>query len=292
MQANDFIHPEDRAALEQMQSIPGFTMIVKKALVVGLETMQYGVNMASSIRLSEKQLPEIYKHLPPICQKLGINEPEFYLQMDPNPNAWTYGDTRIFITVTSGLLEMMSNEELDAVIAHECGHILCRHVLYHTIAQWITMGVDVLGVLGNLAMPVQYAMMYWYRKSELSADRAASIVTSPETVTKVMARLAGGPQKITSKINFEEWAKQADDYDNIQNSNLWNKALQIAVIAGLNHPFAAVRVREIMKWGESEQYKRLKNAKLMPGKSKHVCPNCNNVVDDGWKFCQYCGNRL
>lgn len=258
MQANDFIHPEDKAALEQMQNIPGFTLIVKKILSVGFETMQYGVNMASTIRLSKKQLPEIYKHLPPICKKLGIEEPEFYLQMDPNPNAWTFGDTRIFIIVTSGLVEMMSDEELDAVLAHECGHILCHHVLYHTVAQWLAKGMDVLGILGNLALPVQYAMLYWYRKSELSADRAASIVTSPETVTKVMARLAGGPQSITSKIDFNEWAKQADEYDDIKNENVWNKALQLAVIAGLSHPFAAVRVREVLKWSESEQYKNIK----------------------------------
>ena len=73
-----------------------------------------------------------------------------------------------------------------------------------------------------------------------------------------MARLAGGPQSITSKIDFNEWAKQADEYDDIKNENVWNKALQLAVIAGLSHPFAAVRVREVLKWSESEQYKNIK----------------------------------
>ena len=68
--------------------------------------------------------------------------------MDPQPNAWTSGDTKIFITVTSGLVEMLSEKELDAVIAHECGHILCRHVLYHTVARYILSGVDALGFLG------------------------------------------------------------------------------------------------------------------------------------------------
>lgn len=291
MNANDFIHPEDRAALEQMEGIPGFAFVVKKILAIGLETLQYGVNMASTIRLSEKQLPELYRHLPPICQKLGIEEPEFYLQMDPMPNAWTYGDTRIFITITSGLVDMMSDEELDAVIAHECGHILCRHVLYHTIAQWLAKGLDVMGILGAAALPVKYAMLYWYRKSELSADRAASIVTSPRTVAMTMARLSGGPQSITSNIDLEEWTKQADKYDIIRNSNTWNKALQIAVIAGLDHPFAAVRVREILKWGNSNQYAMLKNSKLLTGNYK-TCPNCGKPINDGWGFCRFCGHKL
>lgn len=290
MKPSDFIHPEDAAALRQMENIPGFATLVKKILAIGIENLQYGVNMASSIRLSEKQLPQLYRHLPPICQKLGIKEPEFYLQMNPIPNAWTSGDTRIYITMTSGLVEMMSDEELDAIIAHECGHILCRHVLYHTVAGWLTEGLT--GVLGDLTLPIRYAILYWSRKSELSADRAASIITSPEVVASTMARLSGGPKSITSQIDMQEWARQADEYEKIQNDGLWNKALQLSVIAGLDHPFSAVRVREILKWGESEQYRQIKNGGSLFNPSAHVCPNCGSAVEDDWKFCRNCGQKL
>lgn len=290
MKPSDFIHPEDAAALRQMENIPGFATLVKKILAIGIENLQYGVNMASSIRLSEKQLPQLYRHLPPICQKLGIKEPEFYLQMNPMPNAWTSGDTRIYITMTSGLVEMMSDEELDAIIAHECGHILCRHVLYHTVAGWLTEGLT--GVLGDLTLPIRYAILYWSRKSELSADRAASIITSPEVVASTMARLSGGPKSITSQIDMQEWARQADEYEKIQNDGLWNKALQLSVIAGLDHPFSAVRVREILKWGESEQYRQIKNGDSLFNPSAHVCPNCGSAVEDDWKFCRNCGQKL
>lgn len=293
MKPSDFIHPEDAAALRQMESIPGFAAIVKKILAVGIETLQYGINMASSIRLSESQLPEIYRHLPPICRKMGIPEPEFYLQMSPIPNAWTSGDTRIYITVTSALVEMMSDEELDAIIAHECGHILCRHVLYHTVAQWLSGGLASLGVLGKLAVPVEFAILYWYRKSELSADRAASIITSPEVVASTMARLSGGPKSITSQIDLNEWARQADEYDKIQNDGLWNKALQLSVIAGLSHPFSAVRVREILKWGNSEQYRIIKNGGAASGcQASNRCPRCGAEIESGWKFCRNCGQKL
>ena len=275
-----------------MEGIPGFAALVKKILAIGIENLQYGMNMASTIRLSERQLPAIYRHLPPICKRLGIHEPEFYLQMNPVPNAWTSGDTRIYITVTSSLVEMMSDEELDAIIAHECGHILCRHVLYHTVAQWISSGLANLGILGTLATPIQYALLYWHRKSELSADRAASIITSPEVVASTMARLSGGPKSITSQIDLKEWASQADEYDKIQNSGLWNKTLQLAVIAGLDHPFSAVRVREILKWGESEQYRMIKNGGTVDSFSGRTCNRCGSAVEDGWRFCRNCGAPL
>ncbi|MCR5038646.1 MAG: M48 family metalloprotease, partial [Bacteroidales bacterium] len=84
-------------------------------------------------------------------------------KMDPIPNAWTFGDTRIYITLTSGLVDMLTDEELDSVIAHECGHILCRHVLYHTVAEWVKSGLASLGILGSLAVPIEYALLYWSR---------------------------------------------------------------------------------------------------------------------------------
>lgn len=292
MSPSDFIHPEDAAALQQMESIPGFGTLIKKVLAVGIENLQYGVNMASTIRLSERQLPDLYRHLPPICHKLGIREPELYLKMDPIPNAWTFGDTRIYITLTSGLVDMLTDEELDSVIAHECGHILCRHVLYHTVAEWVKSGLASLVILGSLAVPIEYALLYWSRKSELSADRAAAIVTSPEIVASVQARLSGGPSSITSKIDLNEWAKQADEYDRIQNSGLWNKTLQLSVIAGLDHPFAAVRVREILNWGESEQFRRIRKVSLLGAGSGKRCPNCDSHVDDNWLFCRKCGHKL
>ena len=290
MKAPDFTHPEDAAALRQMEAIPGFQQLVKKILAVGIEQMSYGINMASSIRLSEKQLPDLYHHLPPICEKMDIPEPEFYLQMDPNPNAWTSGDTRIWITVTSGLVEMMNDEELDAIIAHECGHILCRHVLYHTLAQWLTKGLSFNGLLDKLSVPAQFALLYWQRKSELSADRAAAMVTSPQLVAQVMARLSGGSQNLTKDIDLQEWALQANKYDEIKNDGLWNKTLQMTITAFQSHPFAAVRVREILNWSQSEQYRSL--IKREEEKENSICPNCKKHIETTWKYCKHCGYCL
>lgn len=287
----EFIHPEDAAALRQLESIPGFPALVKKIMALGFEQLQYGLNMATAIRLSPTQLPNIYNHLPPICEKLGIAEPEFYLQMDPEPNAWTFGDTKVYITVTSGLIELLNDEELDAVIAHECGHILCHHVLYHSIARYLLSGADSLGILGTLTVPIQYAIYYWQRKSELSCDRCASIITSPAILARSMARLSGGPKSITSNVNMEEWAKQADKYDEIKNDGLWNKALQLAVTAGQSHPFSAVRVREILKWEQSPQYKNLMQNLALEASSKK-CQNCGKPVCDDWAYCKYCGAKL
>jgi Zn-dependent protease with chaperone function len=153
------------------------------------------------------------------------------------------------------------------------------------------MGLDALGFLGSIAKPVEYALLYWSRKAELSCDRCGSIITSPEVVARSMARLSGGPKAITSAINMQEWAKQADKYDEIKNDGLWNKTLQFAVTIGMTHPFSAVRVREILKWGESSQYKQLMQ-NLNTAKSTKKCTKCNNSVSDNAAYCNNCGTKL
>ncbi len=128
MRYTEFIHPEDASALKTLQSIPVLSAVMKKVMDVGVEQLQTGLNMASKIKLSPSQLPRLYYVLPPICERLEIKEPDFYLEMNPVPNAYAFGDTQIAITITSALVDMMSEEELVGVVAHECGHIACRHM--------------------------------------------------------------------------------------------------------------------------------------------------------------------
>lgn len=287
----DFIHPEDEMARRNMEAVPGFSTAVKAFLKIGLEQYFLGVNMASKIRLSEKQLPELYAKLPPVCKIMGITEPEFYLEMNPAPNAYTFGDTKIFLTITSGLVEYLDDNELEAVIAHECGHIVCRHVLYHTMANMLKAGADMFGLLGVFTSPVQLALYYWSRRSELSADRAAALVTgSSQAVVETMIRLSGGPKSITGKVNIEEYAAQADAYDALQ-ENKWDKALQTYAVAFQDHPFSSVRTREILKWCKTDQFTRL-ITNIQMQESGMVCTHCLKPIEKEWKFCKYCGMKL
>lgn len=263
IQAEDFMHPDDRTALNALKAIPGFGTVVKGFMNYGVERLVHGTNMASKIRLSPTQLPEIYDLLPPICRKLGIEVPEFYLQMNPFPNAYTLGDSIISVTVTSGLLESLNKSEVKSALAHECGHIACRHCLYQTMARLLLGGVDIFSLIKGFPLartaliPVRYALLHWYRQSELSADRAAALVSGVEATVSTQVRLSGGPRGITKNINIEEWAQQADDYDSLKSDNKWDKALQIFASLDKSHPFSAVRVREILSWSKTDEFQKL-----------------------------------
>lgn len=284
-----FIHPDDAKAIRAIENIPGASAICKKIMEYGFEKLFYGQNIASFIRLSPTQLPHIYKRLPPICEQLGIEEPEFYLEMNPFPNACTFGDTKKFIRVTSGLLETMKNDEIDSVIAHECGHILCRHTLYHNLATFLLQ--DSSRVLAEeISQTLMAALFYWQRKSELSCDRVAAVITSPNTVARVQARLSGGGLELTRGLNMQEWAAQADEYEQLYNERgIWNKYLQLMNTLALDHPFSAVRVREVLKWGSQPKYQEARQA--LNKREHHRCPTCGKPASS-IKYCRFCGTKI
>lgn len=288
-----FQHPADLSARKKLEALPGFQLLARKILEFGWESLFHGLYMGTCVRLSPTQLPEIYNLLPPVCEAFGIDEPEFYLQMSPVPNAWTTGDKRILLVVTSALLEHMKDpEERQAVIAHECGHIVCRHILYSTMADLIArLGMAFFGILRPLAKPIELALAYWSRRSELSADRASALFFgSVDPMVRGLLRLSGGPSGLTDSINVGEFAAQAQAYDALQKNSKWHKILQSYAIMEKDHPFTAVRVRELFSWRDSREFAFARDS-IAPDASPR-CPSCRLPHAPGQKFCRHCGAEL
>jgi Zn-dependent protease with chaperone function len=266
MTSNLFIHPDDRKALQKLESIPVFPKVVDWYLKNGMEQIMWMQNTSYCIRLSETQFPEIFNRLPPICARMGIPVPEFYLDMDPIPNAWTSGRSRVYITITRGLIKRFSVEELDAVLAHECGHIVCQHTYYQSIATAFLSSLslassesiigDTLSFVGNTALiPLKQAFTSWQRKSELSADRAASFVCDEETFLRVLAKLSQIPFPFIKQMNLREWAAQGQALRQFESQGIIQKAMKL--ISGIEigtHPPEVIRAYEFREWLSSPQY--------------------------------------
>lgn len=200
--------------------------------------------------------------LPPICEKLGIDVPELYVKLDVVPNAYTWGDTKPYIVITSGLFETLPDELIPSVIAHECGHIACHHPLYTTMGYAIKNGAQFFsGGLGNIAQyPIQLAFAYWMRCSELSADRAAAIYEgNPYHVIETMMRFAGYDKDIMAEANEEAFMEQAKEYRQLVKENVWNKTLEFIMFKNEDHPLNAVRALEVNEWCQSERFSTIKS---------------------------------
>lgn len=255
-----YIHDSDKAAMTALKAIPGFSQVMKAFMKIWSEQQLRLVNMSTNLQLNEKQMAKYYNMLPPICEKLGIEVPDLFVELDVHPNAYTYGDTKPFIVITSGLFETLPDELIPTVLAHECGHIACHHTLYTTMGRTILSGASTfISGLGNIALyPIQLAFAYWMRCSEFSADRAAIICDgSAEKSTEVMMRFAGYDKDIMAEANVEAFMEQALEYKELVNNNAWNKTLEFILFQNYDHPLNAVRAYEGREWEQSERYKNI-----------------------------------
>lgn len=275
-----YIHTFDKNALLALEKIPLLDTVCSKVWSMMNDKINNMVNMSSMIHITEKQLPKIYNMVKSICCKIGIEMPELYLMLDRTLNAYTYGTEKFTVVIYSGLLECLEDDELYAVLAHECGHIACKHSLYKMVADIVlnksamfgikelVSHLDGKGILGNIAGDIistansalELAFYHWDRCSEFSADRIAVICCgNPEPVVETMMRLAGGITHIDSEINKELFIEQATEYTENAEKNIVNKGLEFLLTKNMSHPLLAVRANEARKFANSDDFKDIKH---------------------------------
>jgi Zn-dependent protease with chaperone function len=256
LQAVDFQHPSDVAATEALKRVPGLEKVMSKILEYGMERLYYVDNIASNLRVTPTMFGRLHRSLNWACKILDVPEPEMYVTLDPVPNAFTYGHTKPFVTVTSGLIDLMSDEELFFVIGHEVGHIKAGHVLYGTIARNIAavielIGQATLGIGALLGQGLIYALLEWYRAAELTCDRAALLcVQNLEAAQGSFMKLAGGNTRMAAEMDRTEFLRQIRAYEDVDRSTL-NKAYKVLLTASRTHPFAIQRAKELELWHEA-----------------------------------------
>lgn len=260
--ADQFQHPADVRATEALKKVPGLGKAMAKVMEYGLERLYYLDNTASNVRVTEKMFGRMHQSLRWACQILDIDEPpELYVTLDPNPNAWTYGHTKPFIILTSGLVDLLTDEERFFVIGHELGHIKAGHVLYtliaRNIAQIVTLlGQATLGIGAILGQGLVYALLEWYRKAELTADRAGLLcVQNLDVCIHTFMKLAGGSSTLIAQMDKDEFVRQIGIYEDADRSGL-NKAYKVLLTSKRSHPYAIMRASELVAWN-GEEYERL-----------------------------------
>jgi len=177
----------------------------------------YLLNLADNTKLSESQGGSVYKLVQEVANVQGLRVPSVFLDTNPQINAFAFGGTNPAIVVTSALVDAFPERLLRAVIAHELGHIICKHTFYRLLAEHFDQFsklVAFIPFIGSLlAMGIQLPLLDWYRKSELSADRAALLGTQDiEAVEQCILQLAGGSSRLAPELRNAEFEAQAAEF--------------------------------------------------------------------------------
>lgn len=296
-----FEHPADRAALEALRRTPGLDRLLKWMSGMKAERIVRIQYTGDSIRVSPRQCSRIYNDLREACAILDVPEPECYLMQNPSPNSFSFGLERHTLVLTTSLVDLLTDAERLNVIGHELGHIKAEHMLYRTMAMAladlmaeVTRGLPLpANLLTNAMLLSLYA---WFRRSEFTADRAGLLVVQdPEVTISGLLKLAGGSLRMVDDLNVDEFVKQADVYEDMDEDFL-SIFLKVGMISRQTHPFPALRAREIKEWAETEAYQRLLRGdypRLETDAGKRTCDNCGAIVNNvTFQFCPECGHTL
>lgn len=253
----DIMHSWDIKSSAVLAKVPGLELLTRKVMEYGFERIYYLENTADNVRVTPDMFPRLHRYLQYGCKILGVEEPEMYVTMDPVPRAYTYGHKRPFIVLSSGLIDMLDEQERFFVIGHELGHIRFGHVLYTVLAENLATVLELIGraTLGlgsligfGLALP----LFDWYRKTHLSCDRAGFLcVQDPEVPFRVLMKLAGGSEKLYGEMDQAEFMRQIRAYEEADESTL-NKAYKVMLTAFRPHPFPIMRAKHLDTWLQDE----------------------------------------
>ena len=250
-------HPADRAALQALRSVPGFDEVVKKIVGFFGERGFRLLFQANAVRVGPTQFPRLNALYTDVLTSMDWQvRPELFVSQTPFVNAGAYGMDRPFIVINSGAMNLLDDDEMRTLLGHELGHVMSGHALYHTILILIVfVGLNFLPFLTSIVLaPIQFALLEWARKSELSSDRAGLLAAQdPRASMRMFLKMAGGGDM--KEMDLDAFLQQAKEYE--ESGGAVDRIFKILNTLPQSHPFNTLRAAELERWISAGAYEKV-----------------------------------
>jgi heat shock protein HtpX len=136
----------------------GMVIALVIAVAMNFFSYFYSDKLALSIYRAQpatrEQLPRVYSVVEQMTQRIGLPMPKIYVIPSDSPNAFATGRNpkHASVAVTQGILNLLNDEELAGVLAHELGHVRNRDILTSSIAATLAGAITILAHTGRFAM--------------------------------------------------------------------------------------------------------------------------------------------
>jgi Zn-dependent protease with chaperone function len=297
-------HPEDRNLLEFLKSNITIEKLLNFIVEYRFERSKTILLTGNSILVTEKNMPYVYDALRTVCKILDVEKiPKLYIQQG-FINASTMGAENPLISLHSGAISLLSYGELLFVLGHEVGHIKSKHLKYHMLATALPhiseqLANKTLGIAGLVGMGVSIPIFKWFRKSELTADRAGLLACQNlNDAISALMKISGYPPKFYHSLNIEHFREQYEIFEDL-NEDGYNKIINLLSKAFVDHPWPVQRAHELEKWYKSGCYDAIINGNQNLNKHDNrmidqlvkFCYNCGCKIDITAKYCHECGTK-
>lgn len=215
------------------------------AVVRTSKEMLRGQLLGQAVKVGPKQFVRLYNTAQHCANVLSVPVPQIYVANSPVVNAYTFGtEDESFIVLHSALVDALDEKELQFVIGHETGHIQNKHVVYGTAMMILTQTVGL--VLGPLVEPALVALRSWYRRAEITCDRAGLLCSrSLDSGVSSFMKLAIGSRRLYEEMDVEEYLAQMEE-----NAGSIGRFTEFFA----THPFLPKRIQALRAFADSELY--------------------------------------
>jgi heat shock protein HtpX len=183
------------------------------------------IRSARAQEVTEEQMPRYFAIVRDLCQRADMPMPRLYVSPDPQPNAFATGRNpqHAAVCVNQGILDVLTWEELQGVLAHEISHVRNRDILISSVAAAVAMGILLLSrfalffgggsrrrsdnPIATLALVIlapiaaMFLQMALSRSREYEADRrGARLLGNGEPLARALEKLDHGTRTIPSNV--------------------------------------------------------------------------------------------
>jgi heat shock protein HtpX len=191
--------------------------------------------------VTREQLPRVYSVVERMTQRIGLPMPKIYVIPTESPNAFATGrnPSHASVAVTQGILNLLDDEELEGVLAHELGHVRNRDILISSIAATLAGAITFLARMGMFA-----GMFGGYGGDRDSRDRGGGGIGA--LLMLFLAPLAAGliQLAVSRSREYQADATGAHFTGNpyalaraLQKLDAWSKRLPMAATPSTAHLF-------------------------------------------------------
>lgn len=185
------------------------------------------IRSAKAVEVSEAQMPRYHAIVRDLCLRADMPMPRLYVSPDPSPNAFATGrsPSHAAVCVNQGILDILSWEELQGVLAHEVSHVRNRDILISSVAAAVAMGITFLArmamwssmfggrsrndnMIGTLALAIlapmaaMFLQMALSRNREYEADRrGARLLGTGEPLASALEKLDRGVRQVPGSVD-------------------------------------------------------------------------------------------
>lgn len=254
----DVMHPEDVSRLTWVRNRKGIETLLKKTVVKYQEVVTGVTYSGNGYEINAQSSPKLYSQLQENCRVLGLKDiPAMSVFWKYFISSDSVGGTPNRILLTSGAVDLLEEEEIDFLLGHEIGHIICGHKPYQMLLDLLyTPFINDIDHF-NIASIIKLPLLEWYRVSHYSADRMGLLCCQNINVAlKAMIKMSGIPKKYYDRINTDAFIKQAERFDN-STQGTFDKLVKEFSVRACSMPWLVLRAKYLLDWYKSDEYQQI-----------------------------------